>query len=79
VAGLPVLFGPTYHNSREAELLVKTGGGFVCENKSDLSVTIRRMLTETADYQSAARASRQVILENMGASARTVKEILESC
>ncbi|MFH1213912.1 MAG: glycosyltransferase N-terminal domain-containing protein [Candidatus Neomarinimicrobiota bacterium] len=78
VAGLPVLFGPTYHNSQEAELLIKAGGGFVCADETCLSGEIRRLLTRTTEYQQAATAARQVILRNMGASARTVKEILES-
>jgi len=78
VAGLPVLFGPTYHNSQEAELLVKAGGGYVCADHAGLYNVINRMLTKPDDYQKAAQASRRVILENMGASARTVKEILES-
>lgn len=78
VAGLPVLFGPTYHNSQEAELLVQAGGGYSCNNESDLYKVIHRMLTKPTDYQESARAARQVIMENMGASVRTVKEILES-
>ncbi|MFA6743609.1 MAG: 3-deoxy-D-manno-octulosonic acid transferase, partial [Candidatus Neomarinimicrobiota bacterium] len=78
VAGLPVLFGPTYHNSREAELLVQAGGGMVCNNESDLHQVICQMLTNPENYQKAALAARQVIMENMGASVRTVKEILES-
>jgi 3-deoxy-D-manno-octulosonic-acid transferase len=78
VAGLPVLFGPTYHNSQEAELLVRSGGGLVCKDESGIYKVMHQMLTNSNDYQKAARASRQVIMENMGASARTVKEILES-
>jgi len=78
VAGLPVLFGPTYHNSQEAELLVKAGGGLVCKDEHGIYNNLRRMLTNPEDYQKSARASYQVIMENMGASVRTVKEILES-
>ncbi len=78
VAGLPVLFGPSYHNSHEAELLIKAGGGVCCPDENALYKTIRRFITIPADYQKAANAARQVILSNLGASARTVKEILES-
>jgi 3-deoxy-D-manno-octulosonic-acid transferase len=78
VAGLPVLFGPEYHNSREAELLVQTGGGFVCEDEVGLYRNLCVFLSDSAIYERASHASRQVILDNMGASARIVKEILES-
>ncbi|HPC35081.1 MAG TPA: glycosyltransferase N-terminal domain-containing protein [Candidatus Marinimicrobia bacterium] len=78
VAGLPVLFGPSYHNSQEAELLVQSGGGLVCLDESNIYSTIKQLMTKPDDYQKAARSARQVILENMGASSRTVREILES-
>ena len=78
VAGLPVLFGPTYHNSHEAELLVSAGGAFCCEDDKSLYRKIHALLTDDNAYRTASEASRQVILKNLGASARTVKEILES-
>jgi len=78
VAGIPVLFGPTYHNSSEAKLLIRDGGGFCCENSESLYQQIRRMLTDAEAYRLAANSARQVILKNLGAGARTVREILES-
>ncbi len=78
VAGLPILFGPTYHNSHEAELLIKAGGGFCCEDSAELYQKLHQLISEPQTYQRAAQAARQVIFDNMGASARTVKEILES-
>ncbi len=78
VAGLPVLFGPEYHNSREAELLVQTGGGLVCEDEVSLYRNLCVFLSDSTVYERASHAARQVILDNMGASARIVKEILES-
>ena len=78
VAGLPVLFGPSYHNSQEAELLVQSGGGLVCLDEPGIYSTIKHLITKPDDYQKAAQSARQVILKNMGASSRTVQEILES-
>lgn len=78
VAGIPVLFGPMYHNSSEAELLIREGGGFCCEDSECLYRKIRRMLTDSESYRRAADSARQVILKNLGAGARTVREILES-
>ena len=78
VAGIPVLFGPTHHNSHEAQLLLEAGGGFCCENERELYRRMHTFLANSKTYQAAAEAARQVILKNLGASARTVKEILES-
>ena len=78
VAGLPVLFGPTYTNSQEAKLLLEAGGARCCDNEVCIYEVLCNFLTHPEEYQQAALSSRQVILENMGASARTVKEILES-
>ncbi|MBN2601127.1 MAG: hypothetical protein JXR87_03960, partial [Candidatus Marinimicrobia bacterium] len=78
VAGIPVIFGPDYHNSREAELLVKAGGGFTCADESSLYLLVSKLMDNETFYQQASKAARQVILDNMGASARTVKEILEN-
>jgi len=78
VAGIPVIFGPDYHNSREAELLVQAGGGFSCAGESEIYALISRFLKDEEYYQQASFSARNVIMENMGASARTVKEILEN-
>ena len=78
VAGIPVIFGPDYHNSREAELLVKAGGGFTCADESSLFLLISKLMDNETFYRQASQAARRVILDNMGASARTVKEILEN-
>jgi len=78
VAGLPVLFGPTYHNSREAEILIKEGGGWCCEDENCFYKRIKSLIKNPELYKRASFSSRQVIMKNLGASARTVKEILES-
>lgn len=78
VAGIPVIFGPSYHNSREAEFLIKAGGGFTCADESSLFLLISKLMEDEKFYQQSSRASRNVILDNLGASARTVNEILEN-
>jgi hypothetical protein len=57
---------------------MQTGGGFVCEDEAGLYRNLCVFLSDSAIYERASHASRQVILDNMGASARIVKEILES-
>ncbi len=78
VAGIPVFFGPIYHNSREAESLIERGGAKSCQNASQLYSEISTVIEDKEAYQKMAHSARKVIVENMGASARTVKEILES-
>jgi len=78
VAGLPVLFGPNYHNSREAELLVESGGGFSCSDERHIYKIIKNLIKNSDAYGKASHSSRKIIMDNMGASARTVKEILEN-
>jgi len=78
VAGIPVLFGPTYHNSREAGLLLQEKGGVCCPDADALYRIIARLITDPSFYAQTASAARGVIIRNLGAAARTVKEILES-
>jgi 3-deoxy-D-manno-octulosonic-acid transferase len=78
VAGLPILFGPNYHNSREAELLVESGGGFSCSDERHIYKIIKNLIKNSDAYEKASHSSRKIIMDNMGASARTVKEILEN-
>jgi len=78
VAGIPVLFGPDYHNSREAELLISDGGGRCCQSSDEFFDVITNLIKNEQLYKEVSEASRQVIIKNLGASAKTVKEILES-
>lgn len=78
VAGIPVLFGPTYHNSPEAELLIAEGGGFCCGNDICFYERIKWLIVNSEAYDKAANSARQIIMKNLGAASRTVKEILGS-
>ena len=76
VAGIPVIFGPLYHNSREAEKLVEFGGGFSCENSLEFHVLVEKLISDSNYYQKAAKASKDVIFNNKGAAEKTVNQIL---
>lgn len=78
VAGLPVLFGPTYHNSREAELLLKDGGAWCCRDSDCFFERIKLLIEDSVLYKKASNSAKMVVMKNLGASGRTVKEILES-
>lgn len=76
VAGIPVIFGPMYHNSREAEKLIESEGGFCCENSFDFHVLAERLISNETEYKKAAAAAREVIFKNRGAAQKTVDRIL---
>jgi 3-deoxy-D-manno-octulosonic-acid transferase len=78
VAGVPIFFGPIYHNSREAESLIEKGGAKSCQTSAELYNSIKNILENKKLYDRMASSARNVIIKNLGASARTVKEILES-
>jgi 3-deoxy-D-manno-octulosonic-acid transferase len=78
IAGLPVLFGPMYHNSREAELLIRERGALCCENEREIYEGIKKLIDRQEIYRKMSNASRQIIIKNLGASANVVKEILET-
>lgn len=77
VAGIPVFFGPVYHNSREAENLVEQGGAVSCETSQELYRNIKRVIEDEQVYNKMSRSARKVIVDNLGASMKTVKQILE--
>ncbi len=78
VAGIPVVFGPKYHNSREAEQLVKHGGGFCVENSEEFANIVNTLINNKDKYQIASQASKDVIFRNKGAGQRIVEQILKS-
>ncbi len=78
IAGIPVLFGPFYHNSREAEQLVEKGGGFSCGDSKIFSDHLTKLLTDKKMYQNASKRSKEVIIKNKGASQRTVEQIFNA-
>ncbi|MBK8808404.1 MAG: hypothetical protein IPO21_17955 [Bacteroidales bacterium] len=66
----PVLYGPRYKNSYEAEQLVKLGGAFTIKSSNDLYYKIRVLLTNKDFFTEAANISYQFLKESRGASNR---------
>ncbi|MBO8130822.1 MAG: hypothetical protein H0Z29_04800 [Candidatus Marinimicrobia bacterium] len=77
VAGNPVIFGPYYKNSREAEQLLEVGGAFCCTNESEIYSLIFKFIVDEDFFLKSSKAASDFILNNLGASTKTVKEILE--
>lgn len=74
--GLPVLFGPRYHNFEEARYLARSGGGFPVKNQDELWEKFRHLLREPA-YQEASRKAREYIRLNSGASGQATGFLLQ--
>ena len=70
VFGKPVIYGPKYTNSQEAEVLAERGGGFVVTNEKSLYKTLRSLM-ENADLRNRSGAvSESFVKENCGATER---------
>jgi len=75
---LPVLFGPKIKNSLEALKLVERKGGFVVHNTEELFQQLTLFLENIDTRLAAGRQAGGLVLENQGASERTVKILMES-
>jgi len=72
VFGLPVLFGPHYHVSQEANYLVEKGGGLVFQNREELFEILRSLLENPEKCRLIGENAKSVIEQNLGASDRIV-------
>jgi 3-deoxy-D-manno-octulosonic-acid transferase len=71
--GVPVLFGPRYANSRDAELLIVAGGGASEASEPGLASRLRTWLTDDSARQEAGRAARDLVERGLGAAERSWK------
>lgn len=74
---LPVAFGPNYHVSYEAGLLINSQAGHVIHNVNNLYPIWERYLLDDVHYQSVASASNQVVASNEGATTRIFQRLQE--
>jgi len=75
VAGLPVLFGPVIDNAAEAGELVRRGAGQVLRRPPEALAAALRLLGDDAAHRAAAAAARAVVLDQRGATARSLAVI----
>ncbi len=68
--GIPVLYGPKLHNSREAAELAGHGGGFIVRNRRELYRTARRLLSDAGARAEAGAKSAGFIAARTGATDR---------
>ncbi|MFL5563083.1 MAG: 3-deoxy-D-manno-octulosonic acid transferase [Gemmatimonadaceae bacterium] len=70
--GAPVIFGRRHDNSREATLLLEARGAYAAGNRNEIAAVLRRWLGDDAARAIAGAAARRVVLENAGATERSV-------
>ncbi len=78
IAGIPVLFGPYYHNSREAQQLIRMEGGFSVKTSEEFAGIVKDLMDNNKKYIKVADASKNVIHSNKGAGQRIVEQILKN-
>ncbi|MEE9161533.1 MAG: glycosyltransferase N-terminal domain-containing protein [Candidatus Neomarinimicrobiota bacterium] len=76
IAGIPVLFGPRYSRSHEAEQLVESGGGIAVASSEEFRQGVLSFLEDETRREEAGRAALKVIEDNLGATARVLQAIL---
>jgi len=75
VYNIPVLFGPRYHNSPEAEGLVAAGGAYVIHDQKELATALKRLTGDAAQRAERGRAAGVFVQERTGATAIIAESI----
>ncbi|UCD37538.1 MAG: hypothetical protein JSW54_12015 [Fidelibacterota bacterium] len=78
IAGIPVLFGPRYSRSHEAEELIAHGGGISVSSAAEFRHHLDALLSDSSAREKTGAAALKVIEANLGASARILQAILGS-
>lgn len=76
VARLPVLFGPRYHNSHEAEELVAHDGGFCVHDKDEILSITKKLISDEKYCKITSLAASDVIYKNVGSTSAMVRYVL---
>ncbi len=69
--GAPLLFGPRYHMSRDAKLLLTHGAGFSVAGASALTARIDAWLRDPESRRVAGMRARQLVVDGLGAAERS--------
>ncbi len=72
--GIPVLFGPNYHKSREASELLQAGGAFAVSTAGELRRLIDTLYNHER-YEEAKHVVTQFLTRNQGATQRVMGEL----
>jgi 3-deoxy-D-manno-octulosonic-acid transferase len=78
LVGKPVLFGPHIHNFREISAkLVRAGAGVKVAGPAELFETIVLLLDDPVRCRAMGQAGRALIVENAGATERTMRRVAD--
>jgi len=72
VGAMPVMFGPVIRNAEEAGVLVRRGAGFVLREPAQALETAAGLLADPGRLAELGRTARQVVLDQRGATARSL-------
>jgi 3-deoxy-D-manno-octulosonic-acid transferase len=75
VHGIPVLFGPRYHNSPEAEGLAAAGGATVIHDQQELFTVLKTLTTDSAQRKNRGMKAKAFVQGSTGATAAIAKSI----
>ena len=76
VARLPVLFGPKYRNSHEAEELLINKGGFCVTNKDEFLNKVKHLISDSNYFKITSLSASDVVYQNLGSSIKMARTIL---
>jgi 3-deoxy-D-manno-octulosonic-acid transferase len=79
--GVPVLFGPRFHASRDAELLLECGGGFSAASAAEFRSRLETLFADGVARSAAGTHARDLVRGGLGAadrSAALVEKLLGS-
>ncbi len=77
VLGVPVLFGPTYGNAREAAVLADSGGGFVVRSMAEVEERLRVLVDDPDAAETAGALAREFVRAEKGSAERNAALVLD--
>jgi 3-deoxy-D-manno-octulosonic-acid transferase len=69
--GVPVLFGPRFANSRDAELLIARGGGAPADDATAVEARLHEWLSNDLGRRETGQAARELVERGLGAAQRS--------
>ena len=75
VARLPVIFGPRYHNSHEAEELINNNGGFCVKDGQEFLSITKNLISDSKYHRMTSLSASDVVYKNVGSTREMVQQI----
>lgn len=75
IASLPIIIGPKYNNSPEAEELLKNGGAVSINDSIEFSFFLEELIEDKEKLYQKSKTSKRTIEANLGATNRIIKDL----